>query len=187
MEADLVGAEFQHFESVSETFEEGENIVTKVSGPEDESHRSGPARSLFAAVIKESSVVDDEGGQQEPNNSVESRLRVRHPVRAGVVNTVGHHSEFSKRFIDMMKGLERSGASGAVIVTSNSRSVKSPALSVDTGSPSGGSLANGISRLLNVEQGHYADIYNRIDENKPLSTKRPVEIIEDNLRRAVGF
>lgn len=68
------------------------------------------------------------------------------------------------------------------------RTVESPALSVDTGGGGVGSstiIAGEISKLFNVKQGYYSDIYNRIDGRVPLSTRRPAEVIEDTMRRAV--
>jgi hypothetical protein len=69
------------------------------------------------------------------------------------------------------------------------RTVESPALSVDTGrgrstNPSV-RLANGIKRLFNVEEGHYTEIYDRLDKHKPLRRKRPAEVIDERL--GVGY
>lgn len=66
------------------------------------------------------------------------------------------------------------------------RTVESPALSVDSGGrSSGATIAGEISKILNVKQGHYSEIYNRIDGQVPLSTRKPAEVIEDTMRQAV--
>lgn len=63
------------------------------------------------------------------------------------------------------------------------RTVESPAVSVDTGrgrsSDPSVRLANGIKRLFNVEEGHYTDIYDRIDKHKPLKKRKPAESIDE--------
>lgn len=54
---------------------------------------------------------------------------------------------------------------GTVVPASKGRSVESPALSVDSGAgglSSGSAIADGISRLLNVNGGHYSNLYNQI-------------------------
>lgn len=56
------------------------------------------------------------------------------------------------------------------------RTVESPALSVDSGGRSGNPstrLAKGIKKLFNVEEGHYTEIYDRIDRHKPLTKRKP--------------
>lgn len=70
-------------------------------------------------------------------------------------------------------------------LVSRARTVESPALSVDSGGrSSGGGVASEIARILNVKQGHYADLYDRIDRPS-MSTKRPADALEDAMRSAV--
>lgn len=64
------------------------------------------------------------------------------------------------------------------------RNVESPALSVDSGGRSSGAsvrLAKGIQKLFNVEQGHYTDLYERIEKHKSLDRRRPVDVIDERL------
>lgn len=69
---------------------------------------------------------------------------------------------------------------------SQARNVESPAVSVDTGGHSRHSLMGNLSRLLNVRQvGTYADIYDKIDGHEPLTTQRPVEKLEESVKRAI--
>lgn len=68
---------------------------------------------------------------------------------------------------------------------SRARTVESPALSVDSGGQASSGLAHEITaKLLDVKQGHYADIYNKIDRvnSSPVATRKPAEAIEDALK-----
>lgn len=67
---------------------------------------------------------------------------------------------------------------------SRARTVESPAFSVDSGGRASASLGSSIAKILDVKQGHYADIYNQID-NPNASTRRPAEVIEDSVRNLV--
>lgn len=70
-------------------------------------------------------------------------------------------------------------------LVSRARTVESPALSVDSGGrSSGGGVASEIAKILNVKQGHYADLYDRIDRPN-MSTRRPADALEDAMRSAV--
>lgn len=64
------------------------------------------------------------------------------------------------------------------------RTVESPALSVDSGGRTSSSIASEVAKILNVKQGYYSDIYDKMD--KPYATtKRPADALEDTIRNAV--
>lgn len=64
------------------------------------------------------------------------------------------------------------------------RTVESPAYSVDSGGHSSGSIAGELAKLLDIKQGYYADIYDKIDR-PAATTKKPADAIEDKIKTAV--
>lgn len=68
--------------------------------------------------------------------------------------------------------------------SSKARSVESPAYSVDSGGQASSSIAGEIAKILHVKQGHYADVYSRLDR-PGMTTRRPADVIEDTMRVAV--
>lgn len=65
------------------------------------------------------------------------------------------------------------------------RAVESPALSVDSGGRTSSSIAHEVAKILNVKQGHYSDIYDKIDGKSDITTKAPADALEDTIRIAV--
>lgn len=64
------------------------------------------------------------------------------------------------------------------------RTVESPAYSVDSGGHSSSSIAGDIAKLFDIKQGHYADIYDKIDR-PGVTTKKPADAIEEKIKTAV--
>lgn len=86
----------------------------------------------------------------------------------------------NRHILHPSKGYRRRG------FVSTARTVESPAYSVDSGGQSSTSLASEIAKLLNVKQGFYSDLYNKIDgPNGPHTTRKPADVIEDIARNNI--
>ena len=96
---------------------------------------------------------------------------------------IGYESQRVNSLNGFLSGFGDRGQFQRGFIT-KARTVESPALSVDSGGRASVSIANEVAKLLNVKQGYYADVYDKIDRPKA-STRRPAEVIEESMRDAV--
>lgn len=149
-------------------------------------------RDLSKAEEDDLTKVDD-GAQTMRSNSIEEHRRLSemssHSSSHGQPMSEEKREQFVKdllRSIEGRGGFRRGFLRQSSAKDNRARTVESPALSADLGRANLGiRLADTFSKAFHVKQGHYSDIYDRIDRHKPLSTKRPAQLLDEALARLV--
>lgn len=137
-------------------------------------------------IIKNKIFVGPSKLNRDARNSWINRQQVRTNLIGGLPERVS--GNFNKALDKLSNAFNRrTNAIGNPFrrgFVSRARTVESPALSVDSGGQASSNLAHEMAKLLDVKQGYYADIYNKMDRSN-LATKRPADAIEEAMRASV--
>lgn len=113
--------------------------------------------------------------ESDNNKMILRKQRTTNKVGTGFEMKMPSRNWFESRFDQADRGK---------LLKRKTRSVESPAYSVDSGGQASSSIAGEIAKILHIKQGYYADVYNRLDR-PGMTTRKPVDVIEDTMKVAV--
>lgn len=179
-------ASFYSYETRTNTIDDGDKVLTRL-----EERKSD---SLSPETIRQKLIVGPSKLRAAHNNWINRQQLRTNLIGTGLERASIGSSAFEKLFnrynnnndnssINNYRSGNQKRQRGFI---SKARTVESPALSVDSGGQklASISLAHEMAKFLDVERGHYADIYNQIDRVN-LPTKRPADPSEDSKRTSV--
>lgn len=177
-------ATFYSYQTKTNTVDDGNNVITRIQ--ERKLDHLSPEIVQQKLIIKPS----NRRGFTNSNSIINNNNNIaRQQIRTNTIGTglereispveKGQYEKLMNRFREnRSKHYPRRG------FKSRARTVESPALSVDSGGQASSSLASEVAKLLDVKQGYYADVYNKM-ERPSYPTKRPADAIEDAMRVSV--
>lgn len=166
LSANLIEARVYTYERRVNTIDDGFNKVTNYETTKYDSTRMDKPR------VEGNTIFVPSHYKESKNNLILRKQRK--------TNNIGTGWDVKMPFRMFDSGFWKSGPRDQI----SARAVESPAYSVDSGGHASSSIAGEIAKILNVKQGFYADVYNRLDRPNR-TTRKPVDVIEDTMKVAV--